>query len=47
MLFEATMALMFLMFLTWAGAVWASYKEEGRSETITSMIHREEERKAA
>lgn len=36
MLYEATIAFLSLMLLTWAGAVWASYQEEKRSKTASS-----------
>jgi hypothetical protein len=36
MLYEATIAFLSLMLLTWAAAVWASYQEEGSSKASSS-----------
>jgi hypothetical protein len=44
MLYEATIAFLSLMFLTWAAAVWASYREEGSS---TSSSEEKDQRSAA
>lgn len=46
MLFEATMAMLAIMFLTWAGAIWASYREEEGIPTTHSLSHREEKKAA-
>lgn len=42
MLYEATIAFLSLMLLTWAGAVWASYQEEGNSKTSSSREEKDQ-----
>lgn len=46
MLLEATIALLILMGITWAAAIWASYQEK-KEEQIHSLIVKIHERKAA
>lgn len=45
MLYEATIAFLSLMLLTWAVAVWASYQKEGNSKTSSS--EKEKDRRSA
>ena len=38
MLLEATIALLVLMGITWAGAIWASYQEPRRTQYHSLML---------
>lgn len=47
MLWEASMALLALMLLLWAAAIWGTYREEGVSSGVKSETPETSHRKAS